>query len=63
VEEEGDWFYLLLELLVDGIHGIFDGDALEVASGHFETQGEPEVDLLDGWFAEGEFEICGFIDG
>jgi len=28
--------YLLLELLVDGIHSIFDGNALQVPCGYFE---------------------------
>lgn len=39
----------LLECLVDGIHGILDGDALHVPCSHFQTQGEVQVNLLDWW--------------
>lgn len=39
--------YLLLELLVNSIHGILDGDALEIASGDRQAQWEDQVNLLD----------------
>lgn len=46
----------LLVCLVDGIHGILDGDALEVARGDLHSQGEVEVNLLDGRFRQWDLE-------
>ena len=54
---------LLLELLVDGIAGVLDGDALHVAGGHFEAEGEVEVDFLDRGVAEELVEDVLFFDG
>ena len=39
--------YALLELLVDGVHGILDGHALEVSGRDGEPEREHQVDLLD----------------
>ena len=54
---------LLLELLVDGIAGVFDGDAFHVAGGDFETEGEVEVDFLDRGVAEELVEDVFLFDG
>lgn len=43
------WTYPLLECLVDGIHGILDGDALHVPRSDFQAQREVQVNLLDWW--------------
>jgi len=48
--------YLLLELLVDGIHGVFDRDAFHVAGGDGEAAGPDQIDLLERWCAEWNFE-------
>lgn len=48
--------YLLLELLVDGVQSVLDGDTLEVAGTDFKAKGEVEVDLLDGGFGEHHLE-------
>lgn len=40
--------YLFLVLLVDGVAGVLDGHALEVASGHGEAKVGANVHLLDG---------------
>lgn len=45
--EVGQGTRLLLELLVDGVKSIFDGNATHVASCDLETQGPYEVDPLD----------------
>jgi len=37
----------LLVRLVDGVQGIFDGDALDVACCDFQAKREVQVDLLD----------------
>lgn len=43
---------LLLELLVDGITGVFDGDAHLVAGRDFQSERPFQVDLPDGWGGE-----------
>lgn len=40
---------LLLVLLVDGIHGVLDSDALHAPCGDMQAQGEVQVNLLDRW--------------
>ena len=54
---------LLLELLVDGITGVFDGDAHLVAGRHFQSERPLQVDFADGWggeeLAEGFFVLNG----
>lgn len=42
----------LLELLVNGIHCILDGDSLEVSCRHLQAEREVQVDLLDWWLCE-----------
>lgn len=54
---------LLLELFVDGIQGILDGDTLQIPGGDLQTQGEVQVNLLDGWGDEVEFEDVLVLDG
>jgi len=39
--------YLLLELLMDSIQCILDGDTLQVPCSHLEPKWEVQVDLLD----------------
>lgn len=54
---------LLLELLVNGITGVFDGDAHLVAGSHFQPERPFQVDLPDGRggeeLAEGFFVLDG----
>lgn len=40
---------LLLVLLVDGIHGILDSDALHAPCGDMQAQRKVQVNLLDWW--------------
>lgn len=54
---------LLLELLVDGVHGILDGDTLQIPGGDLQTQGEVQVNLLDWGSDEVEFEDVLVLDG
>ena len=49
--------YLFLELLVDSVHGILDGDAFEIAGGHLQAQREVQIDLLDGRLDEVQLEV------
>ena len=44
--------YLLLELLVDGITSILDGDAFHVAGSNLKAKWEMKVDPFDGWRGE-----------
>jgi hypothetical protein len=41
-----------LELLVDGIQCVLDGDALEIPRCYLQPQREVQVNLLDGWCCE-----------
>lgn len=54
---------LLLELLVDHIECVLDRDAFGVPGGHFESEGEVEVDLLDWGVDEEHFEDVFVLDG
>ena len=42
----------LLELLVDGVQCVLDGDAFEVPCCYLQPQWEVQVNLLDGWCCE-----------
>lgn len=53
---------LLLVLLVDGIHGIFDGDTLQIPGGDLQAQGEVQVNLLDWGADEWELEDVLVLD-
>lgn len=57
----GGW-YLLLELLVNGVQRILDGDSFVVASCYFQTQWEVKVNLLDGRIDEVQFEYVLVFD-
>jgi len=48
--------HLFLELLVDGVQSIFDGDAFQVSSCHFQSEGKVKVDFLDGGCGQHLFE-------
>jgi hypothetical protein len=48
--------HLLLELFVDGVQSIFDSDALQVSSCHFQSEGKVKVDFLDGGCGQHLFE-------
>jgi hypothetical protein len=48
--------HLLLELLVDRVQSIFDGDAFQVPGCHFQSERKVKVDLLDGWRGKHLFE-------
>lgn len=54
--------YLLLELLVNGIQGVFDRKTLHVASGHAQATGPNKINLLEWWSAERDFEKVGICD-
>ena len=54
---------LLLELFVDDIECVLDRDAFGVAGGHFESEREVEVDLLDWGVDEEHFEDVFVLDG
>merc|ERR1739843_12056 len=54
---------LLLELLVDGITGVFDGDAHLVAGRDFQSERPFQVDLPDGWGGEELAEGFLVLDG
>lgn len=43
---------LLLVLLVDGIHGVLDGDALHAPCGDMQAQGEVKINFLDWWLGQ-----------
>jgi hypothetical protein len=44
--------HLLLELLVDGVQCILDGDTLQVSCGDFEPEWEVQIDLANEWSGE-----------
>lgn len=54
---------LLLELLVDDVECVLDRDAFGVTGGHFKSEGEVEVDLLDWGVDEEHFENVFVLDG
>jgi len=54
--------YLLLELFVDGIHGVLECDTLHVAGSHRETAGPDKIDLLEWWGAQRNFEKVWVLD-
>lgn len=54
---------LLLELFVDGIQGILNGDTLQIPGSDLQTQGEVQVNLLHSGSDEGEFEDVLVLDG
>lgn len=54
---------LLLELFVDGIQGILDGDTLQIPGGDLQAQGEVQVNLLDWGVDELEFEDVLVLNG
>lgn len=47
---------LLFVLLVDGVHCVLYRHAFEISGGDFETEGEVELDLLDGGSYEEHFQ-------
>jgi hypothetical protein len=55
--------YLLLELLVDCVHGILDRHSLQVASRYLETERKVQVNLLHHWRAKGLLEGFLVING
>lgn len=48
--------YLLLVLLVYGVHGVLDSHAFHGSCHNFEAQGEVQGDLLDWWVGEVKLE-------
>ena len=50
--------YLLLELLMDCIHRIFDGNTLQVPCSDFEAKWEMQINLLERRVGEELFEYC-----
>lgn len=44
--------YLFLELLVDGIKSILDGDSLQIPGCYFQAQWKMKVNLADWWSQE-----------
>lgn len=55
-KQENIGWYLLLELLVDSVQRILDGDALHIPSSHLQSQWEVQVNLLDGRIDQVHFE-------
>lgn len=53
---------LLLVLLVDGIHGILDSDALHAPCGDMQAQREVQVNLLDWWLGQVQLENIPVFD-
>lgn len=56
------WTHSLLVCLVNGIHGILDGNTFQVSSCYLHTQGEVQVDSLDGWLRQQGFQYAGVIN-
>lgn len=54
--------YPLLELLVDSIQCVLDGDALHVSRMDLKAEREVQGDLLDLWYAQGQCQVCWVLD-
>lgn len=54
--------YPLLELLVNGIQRVLDGDTLHVSRADLKAEREVESDLLDLGYAQGQGQECWVLD-
>ena len=52
----------LLELLMDRVQSVFDGDAFQVSGSHFQSERKVKVDLLDRRGSQHLFEGIPVVD-
>ena len=53
----------LLVSLVDGIHGVLDGDTLQIAGGNLHSQRKVQVNSLNRRFRQVDLEDARVING